>query len=570
MEGPFLRKYGVETTIDFELFEIDGVNFRTDAVAAAADIQIMKDEGAEANTTNTFTDEGTGYSIVLTATEMQAARIKLYIVDAATKVWLDKSVTVETYGNASAMHAFDLDTASAAQTGDNFARLGAPTGASVSADIVVAQTDLDTITGAAGALLDTTATSAQLVDDVWDEVLTGGTHNVATSSGRRLRTLQDFGLYEGGAVWLDTVNGTAGTTDFENGTVTNPVDTIADALTIRASVGLPAIHSIPGSTFTLAASVDNIEFRGEGYTVALGGQSISGASFYNALQITGNDDGSNTTKAMFQNCTMNSSTLGLHKLRWCGLGGDIVLAEAGVYDWIDCHSQVAGTSTPSVDVGAVPLNTNLNVRDYSGGLEVKNLGQAGTDTMSFEGDGHLVINANCQNTTISVKGNIEVTDNGTSMTISDAAAYNAANVNAQVDTALADYDGPTNAELNTRIPAVMNLTASGNIGIDWANVENPTTALDLSATDIQLCDTVTTNTDAITVADILTTAMTEAYNTDGSPPTVAEALHLIIAFLMEKSKSGTALTAKKLDGSTTAATFALDNATTPTSITRDG
>ena len=41
----------------------------------------------------------------------------------------------------------------------------------------------------------------------------------------------------------------------------------------------------------------------------------------------------------------------------------------------------------------------------------------------------------------------------------------------------------------------LNITASGNIGIDWANVENPTTAVDLSGTDIQLCDTVTTNSD---------------------------------------------------------------------------
>lgn len=110
-KGPFLRKYGVETTINFDLFEVDGVDFRVDAAHATGDTKIMKDEGAEANTTNGFTDEGQGYSIVLTATEMQAARIKVYIVDSATKAWLDTSFTVETYGNASAMHAFDLDTA---------------------------------------------------------------------------------------------------------------------------------------------------------------------------------------------------------------------------------------------------------------------------------------------------------------------------------------------------------------------------------------------------------------------------------------------------------------------------
>ncbi len=37
----------------------------------------------------------------------------------------------------------------------------------------------------------------------------------------------------------------------------------------------------------------------------------------------------------------------------------------------------------------------------------------------------------------------------------------------------------------------MDITAGGTTGIDWANVENPTTALDLSGTDIQLVDTAT-------------------------------------------------------------------------------
>jgi hypothetical protein len=109
MQGIHLRKYGVQTTIDFQLFEVDGVDFRVDAAHAAGDTKIMKDEGVEANTTNGFTDEGQGYSIVLTATEMQAARAVVYIVDSATKVWLDTSFVIETYGHASAMHAIDLD-----------------------------------------------------------------------------------------------------------------------------------------------------------------------------------------------------------------------------------------------------------------------------------------------------------------------------------------------------------------------------------------------------------------------------------------------------------------------------
>jgi hypothetical protein len=114
----------------------------------------------------------------------------------------------------------------------------------------------------------------------------------------------------------------------------------------------------------------------------------------------------------------------------------------------------------------------------------------------------------------------------------------------------------------------LDVTAGGAAGIDWGNVENKTTANDLSGTDIQLCDTVTTNTDAITVADILTTQMTEAYAADGTAPTLAQAIFLIQQSLHEFAISSTTRTVKKLDGTSTAATFTLDDATSPTSTTR--
>jgi hypothetical protein len=50
--------------------------------------------------------------------------------------------------------------------------------------------------------------------------------------------------------------------------------------------------------------------------------------------------------------------------------------------------------------------------------------------------------------------------------------------------------------------------------------------------------------------------------------TLAQALYLLRAHLGDFSISGTTLTLKKVDGSTTAATFTLNDATSPTSITR--
>lgn len=112
MPQVYLRKYGVQATVDFELYETDGTDLKTDAVSASGDVTIYRDEAAEETLdADAFTDEGKIYSLVLSATEMQAARIVVCVVDQGTKAWLDKVFYVETYGNASAMHAFDLDTA---------------------------------------------------------------------------------------------------------------------------------------------------------------------------------------------------------------------------------------------------------------------------------------------------------------------------------------------------------------------------------------------------------------------------------------------------------------------------
>jgi hypothetical protein len=111
MQGPFLREYGVATVVDFQLFEVDGVDFKVNAVHAAGDTVLMKDEGTQAGTANGFVDRGKGYSIALSAAELEAQRVVVYVADVSgTKVWLDDAIVIETYGHASAMHeTFPVD-----------------------------------------------------------------------------------------------------------------------------------------------------------------------------------------------------------------------------------------------------------------------------------------------------------------------------------------------------------------------------------------------------------------------------------------------------------------------------
>lgn len=118
MAEVFLRKYGVEGTVPFELYEIDGVDFRTDAASASGDININRDEAVEEQLdADAFVDEGRGYSLVLSIAETTAKRIHVWVVDQTSpKAWLDRDFIVETYGNASAQHPFDLGTATVSVT----------------------------------------------------------------------------------------------------------------------------------------------------------------------------------------------------------------------------------------------------------------------------------------------------------------------------------------------------------------------------------------------------------------------------------------------------------------------
>ncbi len=99
-----LLPYQTAATIVFPLVDFGATDYESTPVTfAAGDTQVMKDEGTFANATNTPAHEGNGfYSLALTATEMQAARIVVTLIDQTDpKAWEDQSVVIRTFGNAS-------------------------------------------------------------------------------------------------------------------------------------------------------------------------------------------------------------------------------------------------------------------------------------------------------------------------------------------------------------------------------------------------------------------------------------------------------------------------------------
>jgi hypothetical protein len=78
----------------------------------------------------------------------------------------------------------------------------APTAAEIKTEIEQAGSILAQIladTGTDGVLLAATATSAQLVDDIWDEIITGAFHNIVNSAARRLRAIGAYAIHDGTA-----------------------------------------------------------------------------------------------------------------------------------------------------------------------------------------------------------------------------------------------------------------------------------------------------------------------------------------------------------------------------------
>ena len=380
--------------------------------------------------------------------------------------------------------------------------------------------DIDTLK----AGVDLTATMASsLVDDVWDEVLSGATHNVATSSGRRLRQIQDFGIYDMASVWVDEVAGqSTGTVDGEDATVTNRANDFDNAQTVAASVNLDMIHIQSGNTITLSATLNGFKVWGNLYNVALGGQNIGGTMFDNCLSVTGIGTG---TTPEFANCILGQVTLPPCRVIDCQLAATFTAGSSGAFRFIDCESGVAGAAAPVVHLNSTNNNT-LEARDWSGGFHLKGL--AASDVVTLDG----------------VFGTITLEGADAAVEIRGV------------------YKSLTNS-----------LTGSPTVNIEGAILGGDVASLVSVCTEARLAEldaaNIPADIDALpTFSEIFTTTLTEAYAADGAAPTLAQFMFLGQQRHSDFTIAGTSMTVFKLDGTTTAAGFTLADSSLPTGITR--
>jgi len=192
--------------------------------------------------------------------------------------------------------------------------------------------------------------------------------------------------YDGGQVWVDTGDGTAGTESYVNGVADNPVLTLADAITIASNIGLHRFYVSNESTITFAESHVNEVWTSNGGTMVLGSQDISSTHLYHWNDITGAGTSATGEVHIIDSHIANSvsCTLGQAHITRCNIGaGGLVLSQAGNYLIEDSSSGIAGAAAPVIDMGAAVGATNLSVRKWAGGLTINNL--ASGDVVTLDG-----------------------------------------------------------------------------------------------------------------------------------------------------------------------------------------
>jgi len=555
MSGPaFLRKYNTltitgSTAIRIPIIKRGVVDFAVGAdwTPAAGDCKINIDGAGPANVTNLPTAVASGngayWEFVLTAAELSCKQAIVTVVDAATKAVEDQCFLVETFGNASAMYQADL---SAANLPANVTQLlgtawltpgtaGTPdvntklvggtsqTGRDLGASVIVASGTVTTVTNQ--------LTAAQIATGVWQDA-TAGDFTTASSIGKSLYT---SGVVPGAAGGL-FIAGTNAATAITTGLTARIIGTVDTVTTVTNQLTASQIATgvwtdTTAGDFTTSLSVGKSLMNG----VTLGtGLTVARCTLTDTL----------TTY------TGNTVQTGDAFARLGAPAGASAAADIAAINAKTTNLPAAPASTTNITAGTITTVTNLTNAPTNGDL---------TLTMKVS----VIAAATAATPTVTAGAVTDKTGYSLATPPLDAAATRAAlgmasaNLDTQLGT-LATSTGLTSA-VSTIAGYFTTLQTHGDSTWTTITAAGVRTAVGLASANL---DT--------QLSGLFTTALTESYATDGSAMTVAQALHLILATTSQYIVSGTTITAKKLDGTTTAATYTMDDATNPTQRIRTG
>lgn len=307
-----------------------------------------------------------------------------------------------------------------------------------------------------------------------------------------------------GALWLDTIDGTAGSVVNTNGTAFRPVDNIPDLLTLSASTKLKRVNVAPGSTMTLASSATGLVGIGEAWTLSIPTAQDISNSYIRGATISGTAS-SPSGETNYVDCEVGNFTVDDAHFEHCGLEGTLTLnGVASTVKLINCYSLIAGPTTPVLDFGvSVGINHQVTIAGYHNGIQIDNYNASGTDTLSLEGVGKLIVSATSSGA-IQLRGNWTVvntggatlvkTDEATSIELIDA---NVDLIKTSTDNLPADPASETNVDANeTKIDTVItNISALNDVAATDIVSAGAITTLAGAVVNVDLVDVTTTNTD---------------------------------------------------------------------------
>lgn len=256
-----------------------------------------------------------------------------------------------------------------------------------------------------------------------------------------------YSVYDG-AVWIDTNNGTAGTVIGENGIPTSPVSNLTDAISIATILGVKKFYVYPESTLQLTQTLSAWFFDGKEYTIDVNGQNCSNTLFNNA-HIIGTVI-STTSETDFSNCSLSAVSLTHSDIHSCDLKDTVTFLSANSYYFDQCFVSNPDDSPLSAYFNAA---ADVHFRHHSGSVIIYNFTSA--SKLVVEGYGEITIDSSCSGGIVSLRGNIELTDNsGGSVTVDDGSRY-------QITQPVGSVTSPTNVSaFNGNTTSVANLVKS--------------------------------------------------------------------------------------------------------------
>ena len=202
--------------------------------------------------------------------------------------------------------------------------------------------------------------------------------------------------YQNGAIWIDTVNGTAGTTAWINGTADNPVDSLADATTLSTALNLTSFHLAVASEITFTVNHENTKIFGGG-TIHLGGYSVAGTIFEDMESIDGIGTGD---YAIFMHCGIGDMTIPNADFHDCHLTGTITSISSSTYEFINCVDSAVGAGSNATFVFTASVDAMF--RAWKGGLQLDDM--ASTNSSIIDGAGRIIIDASSTGGSITLRG----------------------------------------------------------------------------------------------------------------------------------------------------------------------